>query len=116
MQSPIEGQIIHMMRNILLFIGGFVVRTLEEINQDEMMHHIAFHNASNTYPIRAVTVGMIATPVLKAIIGNIARQGLGIVSNKRIIPVGRVQIPEIVILRIMVDFIIFVPAQTREII
>ena len=50
MQSPIEGQIIHMVRNILLFIGGFVVRTLEEINQDEMMHHIAFRNASEHIP------------------------------------------------------------------
>ena len=70
----------------------------------------------NTYPIRAVPVGMIATPILKAIIGNVARQGLGVVEDKRIVPVGRVQIPGIVILRILVDLIIFVPVRSREII
>lgn len=85
MEFSIEGQVIHVMRDILLFVGGFVVGAL-------CCQYLFPIGIRTTYPVRAIAVGMVTSAELEAIVGDITGQGLGIVPDKGIVAIGRVQI------------------------
>ena len=76
MKLPMKSQMIHMVSDILLFVGDFIVGSLL------LSVPIASPGGRVTYPVGAIPVGMVAATVFKPVVGDIARQGLGIVADK----------------------------------
>lgn len=59
----------------------------------------------STYPVCAITVRMVPPAELEAIVGDVTGQGLGVVPDKGIVAIGRVQIV-VPILHIFQPFIV----------
>lgn len=86
MEFPIEGQVIHVMRDVLLFVCRFVVGALCR------QHLSSLSVFEPTYPVRTIAVGMVAPAELEAVVGDKTGQGLGIVPDEGIVAICRVQI------------------------
>lgn len=61
----------------------------------------------DTHPIRSVAVGMIATAIFKAIVGDIAGERFGVVANEGVVAIGGIEIaPVVVVVVVVVEFVV----------